>query len=217
MPTSRSTKAPKAPKAPKVPKPAKTIAARTSRRKSAPTLGRNGDSAAPVPALPSSTFLSQLHTSSRVLTAASLSRDRAPLRSVEVPGLGPNASSGVVFYRPHSTADFLRLVESADRVKDAAPIEQIRFLVDHLEGRWCDPSGRPYTRDEILALEPSNLALISNAILYAKEITVDDHEALLAELGIPLDPVDAASVASHTTVLSPNGSGGALSSAASTD
>lgn len=200
-------------------KPSKSPRARTSRavRKPhlSPTVGQNGDAASPSPAV--NPFTPQHYTStSRALTATAISRDRAPLRSVEVPGLGPNGTSAAAFYRPYSTGDFLRLIEVAERAQGASQIDQIKIIVDNLDGRWCDPDGRRYTRDEILAIEPANLVLISNAILYAKELAVDDHEALLAELGVPLDADQAAALAAASTSLSPNASGGAHTSARST-
>lgn len=200
-PKSASLKLPKSPRARTTRKPRPTL-----------TVSQNGDSSPAV-----NPFTPQHYTStSRALTATAISRDRAPLRSVEVPGLGPGGTSAVAFYRPYSTGDFLRLIEVAERAQGASQIEQIKIIVDNLDGRWCDPDGRRYTRDEILAIEPANLVLISNAILYAKELAVDDHEALLAELGVPLDADEAAALAAASTSLSPNASGGAHTSARST-
>lgn len=203
--SSSASSSPKLPKSPRTP--------RTHRKsRPSPTVGQNGDFS---PALNPFTPQHYASSVSRALIATAISRDRAPLRSVEVPGLGPNGGPAVAFYRPYSTGDFLRLIEVAERAQGASQIEQIRIIVDNLDGRWCDPDGRRYTRDEILAIEPANLVLVSNAILYAKELAVEDHESLLAELGVPLDANEAAALSTASTSLSPNASGGARSSARS--
>lgn len=152
---------------------------------------------------------------SRVLSpsaaAAAALSSRHPLRSVEVPGLGPNDIAAIAFYRPLSAGMLVRISEMSGK----SPIEQIRIVVDHLAEVWVTPAGTPYPRDEILALDAATLGAVSTAILTAKDLEVADHEALLAELGIDPathapagDPLDA--------LLSPNASGGAPSSAKST-
>jgi len=135
-----------------------------------------------------------------------------PLRSVEVAGLGPDNSSGVVFYRPLSNRTLLRISEMTPTTPYA---EQVRILVDYLAEVWVSPAGEPYSREAILAMDPAVTSAIAMALLGAKDLEVADHEALLADLGVPADahapsgdPLDA--------LLSPNASGGVPSSAKST-
>jgi len=187
-----------------MPTPQKTARKTTSR-----TAGRSRKprAAALAAAVPSSAGRRVLSPDSLTLPAV------RPLRSVEVAGLGPDNSLGVVFYRPLSNRTLLRISEMAPTTPYA---EQVRILVDYLAEVWVSPHGEPYSREAILAMDPAVTSAIAMALLSAKDLEVADHEALLAELGVSADahapsgdPLDA--------LLSPNASGGAPSSASATD